>query len=641
MNGTETVGEHQIAPSRRPRRFAARSRPGPRPAIRATRRPVAISPTGVVAAPVPGRSLSRPQSWPAILALGLSYWPLLATLAVYVAAAVAIVPIMVPVAISDDWTYARSVEILILENRLEVLPVAAATVVFQAFWGGAFAAVLGLSFGAMRVSTVVLHGISGLAIYGLCRELGQSRARAAFGAATYLFNPLGYAIAFSFMSDPHFAALLAIAVFWYVRGLQPHAPRPGAVVAGSAFAGLAFLVRPHGALIPLAVGGYLVLSGRLRPDRSGVSLALRVAAVPVVVAAAYYGWYALDSGSLPSQQGLFLGEARAAGWNEGSLLVRRLAIIAAMYLGLFVLPIAVAAVPRLGDMVRGVSVRGWLFFAGWQGLLLVGLGAFWAQGRRMPLIPHFLGRSGPGSGDLRAARPHLAGAWAWDALTVVCAAASLILALGFARRLRVGPRWANGVETVPGSPDRTRPAAGLTATIGLVMLAGVVPQSLLFRNWIISLDRYLLPLLPFAVCLGLWALRDIRLSLPLGWATATLIAAFAIAGTRDALVFQDRVWAFARYANEQGVDNTRLDAGYPWDAYHLWEYSQANNIPTKSYTGTWWTDVYAPATDSSYAVAGGPVDGYDAIAYLEYSAWLQQEPVYLYLLRRHDVPGPP
>ena len=637
MNGTETIGEHEIGPPRRVGRFAVRPRLGPRAAVPS---PENASPA---VAPAPGhRGIHvRPRTLPTMLALGLPYLPLLATLAAYVVAAVAVVPTMAPVAISDDWTYARSVEILIREDRLEVLPVAAATVVFQALWGGAFAAVLGLSFGAMRVSTVVLHAVSGLAIYGLCRELGQSRARAALGAATYLFNPLGYAIAFSFMSDPHFAALLAISVFWYVRGLQPHAPRPGAVVIGSAVAGLAFLVRPHGALIPLAVGAYLVLSGRLRPNRRGVRLTLQVAAAPITIAAAYYGWYALDSGALPSQQGLFLSEARAAGWDEGSLLVRRLALIAATYVGLFVLPIAVAALPRLADLFRGVSVRGWLFFGGWQALLLVGSGVFWAQGRRMPYIPHFLGRSGPGSGDLRAARPQIADPWAWDALTVVCVASSLILALGLARNLRARRRSANGVETLPGPPDRTRPAAALTATVGLVMLLGVIPQSLLFRNWIISLDRYLLPLLPFAVCLGLWALRDVRLSLPLGWATAALIAAFAVAGTRDVLVFQDRVWAFARYANEQGVVNTRLDAGYPWDAYHLWEYSQANNIPPQSNTGTWWTDVYAPATDSSYVVAGGPVDGYDTIAYLPYSAWLQQEPVYLYLLRRQGVPGPP
>ena len=75
----------------------------------------------------------------------------------------------------------------------------------------------------------------------------------------------------------------------------------------------------------------------------------------------------------------------------------------------------------------------------------------------------------------------------------------------------------------------------------------MVPQSLLFRNWVISLDRYLLPLLPFAIVLALWALKDTRFNEPVAWTFLAILAVISITSTRDALYFQRNVWHMARY----------------------------------------------------------------------------------------------
>jgi hypothetical protein len=250
---------------------------------------------------------------------------------------------------------------------------------------------------------------------------------------------------------------------------------------------------------------------------------------------------------------------------------------------------------------------------------------FAGENRWMPYIPHFLGRSGPGSGDLRAARPALAGTDVFTSATIVCAIASFLFALALARSLgRL--------------PDRTRAGAGLLLAIGAWQVVGAVPPSLLFRNWIISLDRYILPLMPFALLLVLWALNDLRLPTPLAWAAVALIALFSIACTRDALVFQQTVWVEAARLNAEGIPNTQLDAGYAWDAYHLWEYGVANGIPQKQFTGSWWTDVYAPATDSTYVIAGAPLPGYVVLSQRPYSSWLQRQPVALYVLQREPPP---
>ncbi|MGH2558645.1 MAG: hypothetical protein ACRDJH_06245, partial [Thermomicrobiales bacterium] len=339
-------------------------------------------------------------------------------------------------------------------------------------------------------------------------------------------------------------------------------------------------------------------------------------------------YYAVIARGLPHQQGYFLDEAKAAGVDETWLLIKRLTVIEGLYVGLFVIPIILAAIPALRTLTRLTTARAFLLVVAWEAMAVGGMIWLWDEGRRMPYVPHFLGRAGPGSADLRYARPPIASAEFFDYATVACAVASIMFAVSIARTF--------GKRADPG-----RAGAGMVMGIAAWQIAGVVPQSLLFRNWIISLDRYLLPLLPFALCLLLWSLRDVRLSMAIGWVAVAAVALFSIAGTRDVLVFQTTVWELARWLNAEGVPNTKLDAGYPWDAYYLWEYSEANDIPTQTPDGSWWTDVYARATDSTYVIAGSAIPGYDVIAWRPYSAWLQEEPMRLYVLRRHGVPGPP
>ncbi len=133
-----------------------------------------------------------------------------------------------------------------------------------------------------------------------------------------------------------------------------------------------------------------------------------------------------------------------------------------------------------------------------------------------------------------------------------------------------------------------------------------------------------------------------RLALPVAWLVVAAYAVFAVAGTRDFLVYQQALWDLARYANSLGIPNTRLDAGAAWDGYHLYEQSLADWHPRTPDPRPWWTGLFAPLTDSSYAVAASPVPDYSVVTRVEYSSWLQRNPpVYLYLLRRLDVPGPP
>ena len=89
-----------------------------------------------------------------------------------------------------------------------------------------------------------------------------------------------------------------------------------------------------------------------------------------------------------------------------------------------------------------------------------------------------------------------------------------------------------------------------------------------------------------------------------------------------------------------GVPLDKLDAGASWDGYHLYEPSIAQGIKTRTKGGPWWTDLFAPATDSTYIVTSGPVEGYDLLYQLPYGTWWQGEQL-VYLGRRQGAPGPP
>jgi len=553
----------------------------------------------------------------------LWHWPLFVVLGAFLGT-LGLIPVFVDAPVGDDWVYTRSVETLLRSGEIEILDLSVVTLLFQILWGSFFSLVLGTSFGAMRLSTFVLVLFSGAAMYGLCRELGLARGRAALGTAAYLFNPLTFVLAFTFMTDGQFTALTLIAAYFYVHGLNPTRIDPLAIVVGSAVAALAFLTRQQGALIPLAIGCYLVVARRWRFDRASVRLTIWVAAIPAITFGLFYLWLTNVHGT-PEQQSVFAEKIISAGWDDTRLLFARMTHIEFTYLGFFLLPIALAVIPGIARWRMPIRWPGIALLLGGTAVLLVGLRLFGESGRIMPYIPQFVGGHGVGPTDLYGGRPSMLGVDRREVLTTLCAASAFVFVLLVARRLDDQRR----------TPQRA--AAALVAAIAIWQVIGILPPSFHFRNWIISVDRYLLPMVPFGIALLLWASRDVALVRPLGWLVVSAYALFSVVSTRDYLVFQDATWAMSRTAIEAGVPLTKLDGGASWDGYHLYEYSLANEITQQTRGGPWWTHLFGPATDSTYVVATGVITGYDPIFVREYSSWLHDEPQLMYLLRRQGA----
>lgn len=573
------------------------------------------------------------------------HWPVLLVVLAFIGSW-SVVPLFAPVPVGDDWVYSLSVEHLLDQGRMDILDLSVTTLVFQVLWAALFGLVFGDSFGTQRFSTVVIFLLSGVALYALLRTLGVTYGRSALGAAVYLFNPLSFVLAFSFMTDPHYVSVMVISLAFYGAGLRADRRSRKLILAGAFFAGCAFLVRQQGALVPLGVGVWMLLTRQLWFNLRSLVRLLEVAAIPAAMLVLYYLWLFFIHG-VPEQQDAFIDQIVGLGAGGTWLLVRRMTYFETVMVGLFVLPIALAAVAGLFSLVRkrlalrgeGLSPRVGALrlaaIAGWLVIVIFGAIVTVRDDYLMPYIQQYVGVTGLGPNDIWGGRPWLLdGTATHDAqlwLTWVCVGAAILF--GVAVLGRIG---------APASP--TRGVAAMLMIVGLGQVAGVMPPSFHFATWIISVDRYLLPLLPFAILLLLWALRDVRLALPVGWVALAFLAAFSVVGTRDFLTFQKATWDYARYVNyDLGVPLTRLNGGAPWDGYFLYEYGNASLILQQTVGGAWWNNLFATATDSTYVITGSPVqpgDGtYVMIDQREYSSWLNPDPVYLYVMQRVVTPA--
>lgn len=525
-----------------------------------------------------------------------------------------VLPTMTPVAISDDWAYTRSVEVLLTEGRLQILDVAVSSAIPQILWGLPFAAVFGDIDGALRVATVVFLAATSVPFYALARLLGVGRNASMLGVAIYLFNPLSFVLGYTFMTDPYFVGLLVVSTYFFARATAEDRLRY--IWIGSSLAALASLQRLLGLLVPAAVFAYWVWNRSVRIDRATLRRVLGLG-LPFTVVLLYTA-LAQRSNEGSYTQDLFLDSVLGADVGDWVIMVGRLVFLEAMYAGLLLMPLAVIAVPAVPRLVQGMTTRAWGVFGLLLAVLVAGFVTF--GGRAMPYVGQFVNAAGLGPGDLLGERPIAIAEQVAVLLTVVCGVGALAMLLAIcAMRRRTSPR-----------------PLGLVGMIGGLQALGVALPSFYFFYAGGSLDRYLLPVIPFALWFALVALRDVKGRSIAAWAIAAFIGVFSMLGTRDYLVFQGAVWEMAHNANEAGVANTQLDAGAAWTGRYLWEYSYENDIEVRTPGGPWWTSLYGPATDSTYVVSSTLVPGYEVLEERHYSSWLTRQPTPLYLSRREE-----
>ena len=515
--------------------------------------------------------------------------------------------------LSDDWSYASTVRGLLETGQYRPHGWTAMTLLTQVLWGYGFSLLAGrFSFEILRASTITLGLVAVLAVYLLFRESGARKLVAFVAAASLAVNPIFFALSCTFMSDVPFVAFAALSLACYARALR--VASPAMIALGTALSIAAVLVRQVGLVIPISFGmAYLV---RREMRASGIPSVLLPTLASVLALVGYQHWLVAHGGipehyaSLAAyfRRAFSHGVAAAASttlWNIVGIVI---------YLGFFVLPVAVLAFPS-------PRRSRWRAFAGWLIVSAFATGILaWAH-RILPFVGNILSRRGVGAFTLRG-MPELGLGNHLERIplpvTVGATFAAIVSAgvlahFGLVSALRLVRRFRDG---------RPRPAASKDA----LALAFAAPYfALIMTGWLF--DRYVVPLAVVApLLLASPAARGARRPALLMISCTLLLglAGFSVAATHDYLAWNRARWAALGELASQGVPPASIDGGFEFNGTHLYSEDHVG-IPGKSW---WWV------RDDEYVISVAPIAGYRVVNRHPWYRWLFRRQELIYTLRR-------
>lgn len=162
-------------------------------------------------------------------------------------------------AFDDDFAYIQTAQRLATTGQLKISEWASATTVFPAIWGALFLKIFGSSIKFLHLSNIVLLYFSLMPFYFLLKRLGLDEKRSTIFTILFFGYPWVFQFSYTAMTDVFYSSLLVIALFFYVRAYQEDSKI--SYLLGSLFAGLAFLTRQIGFLIPLGMFIILLYKG--------------------------------------------------------------------------------------------------------------------------------------------------------------------------------------------------------------------------------------------------------------------------------------------------------------------------------------------------------------------------------------------
>ncbi len=531
--------------------------------------------------------------------------------------------------LNDDWAYAQTALRLMTTGRFLPIGWVSMPLITHVTWGVLFCLAAGFSFTTLRISTLSLAWLTLVLTYVFARRLLHAPRSVAFIASIVVaFNPLHYVLAFTFMTDVSSAALMLASAFFFARHLALTCTRD--LIFGTLLAAAATLSRQTGLAIPLAFAISAFASRRLsvgRFVRAGAPLA---ACTALLIG---FDRWLITTGRAP-QMYRIKTEVFPPSIGQASIFFSDHVVVSLVYLGLFVLPVAL---PALTAMVAGRTRRELaLFVGGWAAMVTV-LGsaisyrASFGHPSLMPLIGNILTPSGVGTPTLRDILllhrehlPPLPHRW-WQACTYagIAGGASIVLLLGDAVR----SHWRRRRKLGRLTPDG---AIGLFCAVAAFLV--VAPTLPLPNNHFY--DRYLIPSVPLLV-LALLAFYGKRLRLRAGRATAgaeliawVVVASLAwvgVAGTHDYMTWNRIRWQAVReLVHDDGVPIEQIDGGFEVNGWFL--YSDAYQRERgKSW---WWVH------EDKYLITFGNLRGYRILRRYPYRTVLPPGSRAIYVLKK-------
>lgn len=528
----------------------------------------------------------------------------------------------------DDWSYLRTAQLFVKTGHMVYNGWADPMLGWMVPWGALFIKLFGSSFIAVRLSILPIALSTLLLFHAILIRFGATPRNAILGTLTLGLSPLLLPLAVSYMTDVPCLFVVVLCLYFCQRAASAHSAQTAIVwlalaaasnVAGGTVRQAAWL----GALVMVPCTGWL-----LRKQRSVffASLALWLASV----AAIFYGmhWFSLQP---YAPQVHLLPKAPSSillGVYEGIVsLNRTMALFLCLLLGIF--PILVAWLPHFGKKFDHYIA---LFCMGLLPMLMLkylcgNLGVIWPES---DLDVMFSRQKHVSLGVPLYAQHSLFPITARILISVVTIAAL------FGWIIAVRKKGWKAVRAQ--SPTEASQIFWLlvpfTASYFLLLLLAVLHG--------LTLDKYVLDVMPFAIAGSIWFYqRDIRTELPA--ASVALLAVYtviAVAGTHTWFASHRARLAAIHELRAAGVPRTEIQAGYEYDGWtQISSRGHMNNrlikVPSNAYHPPTHKSVannlcdynlltWAPVLHPRYAVGFGQKDCYLPSEFppVHFTAWI-------------------
>jgi hypothetical protein len=438
---------------------------------------------------------------------------------------------------NDDWAYLLPARRLAESGALLLTDWAPATQVLHVAWGALAIKLFGFQIGLLKLAMLAWTAAGSAILLFLLLEEGAPEPAAVLASTALALNPIIVLCTMTYMTDVPYLTLELAGLYALCRGLREDDDRW--LAAGGTAAAGAFLIRQIGLALPFAAAIELGRLGRLNRRRLAALFAPGLAA-----ATAWYAWSGLVQGPTLGTRfhmartlhrladPLSFADAMAARLSESAL-----------SLGLFVLPLsaglAKGAPPSKGAArASGALLLAFVWLVAVHGGFPYGSSSFQKSGLGWVTVPGEPFKTGGVFGF-----PGL-----WLAVTIASAAGAwlAVRAAGDAG----GRGWSPGLRV-----------------IAWAAVLQLIPSII----WSAYFDRYVVPLLPFA--LALCALAAAKQ--PFHWRPgAAVLAGFSVLWLLGAADYASWNRAEARLVRRTlagGVQPARLASGWDWDAFYNYE----------------------------------------------------------------------
>jgi hypothetical protein len=497
--------------------------------------------------------------------------------------------------LNDDWAYARAVFEWIETGALERLRWTWVPAWTHFAFGGLFAFVLGPTFLALRLSTLVMAALTAFGTHLLARRAGATPLGAGVAAAAVAFCPLVLNLSVTYMTDVPFAAACVFSLVFFVDAAR----RPTA--ARILFALAATLNRQPGLALPIAFGVACIAVDPKSPRRW---LVAGVAAV-VVVGAHFASERILLVGSSNLYTVTDVIHVFAADTSVMFHVLRGL-LTSGVYLGVLLSPVVLLAVsggPRwlLGAAVVGAALAVAAIVPLRAGLP-PGLNIVWDLG---------LGPLTAFDPDAPPHGPRLLW-WLLVALGGASSGAAVGLVLG---------------HVLPRLPASLRePGWVLPVAFAAGYLAPHVLRAPFFDRYLVAVTGPLAAALVAFAPASPWR-RGVSAGVAACLAGLLLVGT---AGTRDYLERHRVKHALASALIEEGVSEHLIDAGVEFVGFHTYRIDQGRVRTHGRFD-----------LDDVYVISYGPErEGYRVAQQISRQRWMPWGDETVYLLVRESGPRP-